>query len=127
MSADETAPGREAITGRQREIAALVARGYSNQQIAAEMVISPGTAANHVNQILRRLALASRSELAAWASQRGLASAQNRLLMTLERLLDIAPESLDSALDAAAQAVSDALQADKVDAFLYDPSTSTLV
>jgi two-component system OmpR family sensor kinase len=127
MSTDETGPGREALTARQREIAALVARGYTNQQIAAEMVISSGTAANHMNQILRRLGLGSRSELAAWASQRGLATGQNRLLMTLERLLDIAPDDLDSALDAAALAVADALQADKVDAFLHDPSTSTLV
>jgi len=127
MTADETGPGRVALTGRQREIAALVARGYTNQQIAAEIVVSPGTAANHVNQILRRLGLGSRSELAAWASQRGLATAQNRMLTTLERLLDIAPDDLDAALDAAALAVADALQADKVDAFLHDPSTSTLV
>jgi two-component system, OmpR family, sensor kinase len=127
MSQDETEPGRGALTGRQREIAALVARGYTNQAIAAELVISPGTAANHVNEVLRRLGLSSRSELAAWASQRGLASTQNRLLITLERLLDIAPDDLDSALDAAALAVADALQADKVDAFLHEPSTATLV
>ena len=119
--------GREGLTARQRDVAALVARGYTNQQIATELVMSQGTAANHVQQILRRTGLASRAELATWASQRGLAPDQNRLLSTLERLLEIDPIDLDSALDAAALAVAEALGADKVDAFLFDSSTATLV
>lgn len=127
MSQDEGGLGREALTARQRAVAALVARGYTNQQIAAELVISPGTAANHVNQILRRLGLSSRSELATWVSQRGLAAGQNRLLLTIERLLAIAPHNLDAALDTATLAVAEALRAEKVDAFLYEPATSTLV
>lgn len=127
MAQDDREPGRETLTVRQREIAALVARGYSNQQIASEMVITPGTAANHVQQILGRLGLGSRAELAAWASQRGLTVSRNRLLMTLERLLAITPSDLDSALDAASMAVAEALRAEKVDAFLYEQSTSTLV
>lgn len=127
MTLDEGGPGREALTVRQREVAALVARGYTNQQIAAEMVISPGTAANHVQQTLGRLGLSSRSELATWVSQRGLANGQNRLLNTLEQLIEILPLDLDSALDAATLAVAEALRCDKVDAFLYEPSTSTLV
>src|SRR3979411_431974 len=127
ITRDEDQLGREALTTRQRDIAALVARGYTNQQIAAELVISQGTAANHVQQILRRTGLTSRAELAAWASQRGLATDQNRLLSTLERLLEIDPTDLDTALDAAAQAVAEALGADKVDAFLFESSTATLV
>jgi signal transduction histidine kinase/DNA-binding CsgD family transcriptional regulator len=127
MAHDDREPGRETLTVRQREIAALVARGYTNQQIATEMVITPGTAANHVQQILGRVGLGSRAELAAWASQRGITVSRNRLLMTLERLLAISPSDLDSALDAASLAVAEALRADKVDTFLYDPSTSTLV
>jgi len=95
--------GRQALTPRQRHVASLVARGLTNQQIAHELVLTPGTAANHVQQILRRLGLGSRSELAVWASQRGLAVAENRLLTTLQRLLEIDPRDLDSALDAAAQ------------------------
>ena len=127
MTLDEGGLGRDALTVRQREVAALVAQGYTNQQIAAEMVISPGTAANHVQQTLGRLGLSSRSELATWVSQRGLANGQNRLLNTLERLIDILPLDLDSALDAATLAVAEALRCEKVDAFLYEPSTSTLV
>jgi signal transduction histidine kinase len=80
-----------------------------------------------VQQILSRLGLGSRAELAVWVSQRGLASGQNRLLTTLERLLDIVPRDLDSALDAASLAVAEALRAEKVDAFLHEPATATLV
>jgi two-component system OmpR family sensor kinase len=127
MSQGDSVPGREALTLRQREIAALVARGYTNQQIAAHMVIAAGTAANHVQQILTRLRLSSRSELAAWATQRGLAIEENRLLTTLQRLLEIVPRDMDTALDAATLAVAEVLRAEKVDAFLYEPSTSTLV
>jgi signal transduction histidine kinase/DNA-binding CsgD family transcriptional regulator len=125
--AQEEDAGRQALTPRQRHVAALVARGFTNQQIAKELVVTHGTAANHVQQILSRLGLASRAELAVWASQRGLAVAENQLLSTLQRLLDIDPRDLDSALDAAAQAVAQALGADKVDAFVYESSTATLV
>ena len=124
---EERTPGREALTERQRDVAGLVARGYTNNQIAAELVISPGTAANHVQEILRRLSLNSRAELAAWATERDLGAGQNRLLVTLQRLLEIDPSDMDAALDAASLAVADALGADKVDAFLYDPATATLV
>ena len=106
MSQDEGGLGREALTARQRQIAALVASGYTNQQIAAELVITVGTAANHVQQILTRLGLSSRSELAVWMSQRVLATDKNRLLATLERLLEIGPRDLDAALDAATLAVA---------------------
>jgi two-component system, OmpR family, sensor kinase len=126
MLEDEPGRGRKALTGRQREITALIARGDTNQQIATELVISPGTVGNHIEQILRRLNLGSRVELATWANQHGLAS-QNRLLTTLERLLEIDPSDLHAALDAATKAVADALGAEKVDAFLYDTATATLV
>ena len=119
--------GRGAVTVRQREIAALVARGYTNQQLAAELVITEGTAANHIQQILSRLGLRSRAELAAWASERGLAPAHDGMLSTLERLLAIEAGDLETALDTAAEALADVLGADKVDAFVYDAATATLV
>jgi len=127
MTRRKAEPGREAVTLRQREIAALVARGYTNQQIASELVITEGTAANHVQQILSRVGLRSRAELATWASQRGLVAAHNGMLSTLERLLEIETGDMGAALDAAAQALAEALGADKVDAFVYEPSTATLV
>jgi DNA-binding CsgD family transcriptional regulator len=60
------------LTPREQEVAALVARGLTNRQIAAELVITEGTAANHVKHILARLVLDSRVQIAAWAIERGL-------------------------------------------------------
>lgn len=57
------------LTRRQREVAVLIARGLSNAQIAEELVVTPGTAANHVEHILRRLGCRSRAQVAAWAVQ----------------------------------------------------------
>lgn len=53
--------------------------------------------------------------------------AQARLLGTLERLLALEPTGLRPALDSAAQLVAEALGADKIDAFLHDPSIDSLV
>jgi ATP/maltotriose-dependent transcriptional regulator MalT len=59
-----------ALTARELEIAALIARGLSNRGIADELVISPATAARHVANIFSKLGFSSRSQLAAWAAQR---------------------------------------------------------
>jgi len=60
------APGNE-LTEREREVLALVARGYTNKQIAGELYVSEKTARNHVSHILEKLGLARRSEAAAYA------------------------------------------------------------
>jgi DNA-binding CsgD family transcriptional regulator len=60
------------LTRRQQEVAACLAEGLSNAEIAARMTITEGTAANHVEQILRRLGLTSRTQIAVWAVERGL-------------------------------------------------------
>jgi predicted ATPase/DNA-binding NarL/FixJ family response regulator len=57
---------------REQEVAALVARGLTNRQIAAELVIAVGTASNHVKHILARLGFDSRVQIAAWAIEHGL-------------------------------------------------------
>jgi DNA-binding NarL/FixJ family response regulator len=59
-----------ALTRREREVAALIAQGMSNRQIAKELSISERTAANHVAKILRKLGLRSRAQIASWAAQR---------------------------------------------------------
>ena len=58
------------LTAREREIAALIARGLSNRGIADELVISPATAARHVANIFTKLGFSSRAQVAAWAAQR---------------------------------------------------------
>lgn len=57
------------LTRRQREVAVLVARGFTNRRISSEMAISENTVANHVAAILDRLDASARSQIAAWASE----------------------------------------------------------
>ena len=59
-------PGSE-LTEREREVLALVARGYTNKQIADTLYVSEKTARNHVSHILEKLGLSRRSEAAAFA------------------------------------------------------------
>lgn len=61
-----------ALIPREREVAELVARGLSNRQIAEALVITERTAESHVQHILDKLGLTSRSQIAAWAVDRGL-------------------------------------------------------
>ena len=75
------APGRGApageagpLTAREREVARLVARGSSNRQIAETLVISERTAEAHLSNILSKLGLSTRVQLAAWAVGNRLAS-----------------------------------------------------
>ena len=60
------------LSRREREVALLVARGYSNRQIAERLSISPRTAGVHVGNILGKLALDSRTQLASWLLRKGL-------------------------------------------------------
>ena len=60
------------LTPRQQEVAGLIAAGLSNREIAERLVLTGGTVANHVEQILRRLGFRSRTQVAVWAAERGL-------------------------------------------------------
>ncbi|HQZ34756.1 MAG TPA: LuxR C-terminal-related transcriptional regulator [Ilumatobacteraceae bacterium] len=60
------------LTGREREVAALIAEGLTNSQLAERLFISPKTAAVHVSNILMKLGLSSRAEVAAWAVRHGI-------------------------------------------------------
>jgi DNA-binding NarL/FixJ family response regulator len=62
-----TPPSGSELTEREREVLALIARGYTNRQIAATLYVSEKTARNHVSHILEKLGLARRSEAAAYA------------------------------------------------------------
>jgi DNA-binding NarL/FixJ family response regulator len=60
------------LTPREREVAALVARGLSNRAIAQELVITEATAERHIGNVFAKLGLDSRAQLAVWALQHGL-------------------------------------------------------
>jgi non-specific serine/threonine protein kinase len=57
------------LTPREKEIADLVARGMSNKEIAAALVISLRTAEGHVEHILAKLGFTSRAQIAAWGAE----------------------------------------------------------
>ncbi len=58
------------LTRREREVAALVAKGRSNREIADHFVLSERTVETHVSRILTKLQLTSRTQLAAWVLAR---------------------------------------------------------
>ena len=60
----------EGLTAREREIVVLVARGLSNRDIAARLVISKRTVDAHVNHIFAKLGLSSRVQLTIWLRDR---------------------------------------------------------
>jgi non-specific serine/threonine protein kinase len=62
------------LTNREREVANLVADGLSNREIAERLVIAVSTAERHIANILAKLALTSRTQLAARVLQHGSAS-----------------------------------------------------
>jgi non-specific serine/threonine protein kinase len=65
--------GAGSLTSREQEIAALLAQGLSNKAIAKSLVIAQRTAETHVANVLVKLGLTSRSQVAAWvAEQRGI-------------------------------------------------------
>ncbi len=108
-------------------MAVLLARGLTNRRIAEELGLSQGRVANLVRSILAALRLDSRTQIAAWAVEQGLTGAQDRLLTLLDRLLRIEAVDLHAALAQVAEALAATLEAEKVDAFLLEPSTSSLV
>ncbi|MCX5359717.1 response regulator transcription factor [Streptomyces sp. NBC_00124] len=71
-----TAPGLECLTPREREVTGLAARGLTNEEIAAHMVISPFTAKTHVSRAMTKLGARDRAQLVVFAYESGLVRAR---------------------------------------------------
>ncbi len=73
------APGRTTqhafggLTTREREVAALIAQGKSTREVAEMLVVSERTVESHVANIMFKLGVRSRSQIAVWAVEKGLA------------------------------------------------------
>lgn len=66
------------LTSREMDVLKLVAKGYSNQEIADQLVISERTARTHVGNILRKLHLANRTQATIYALQEGLVTPEGQ-------------------------------------------------
>jgi DNA-binding NarL/FixJ family response regulator len=66
-------PELDRLTDREREIVAWVATGRSNDEIAAELVVSPATVRTHVSRAMVKLGARDRAQLVVVAVQSGLA------------------------------------------------------
>ena len=66
-------PPAEPLTDRELDVVRLVARGRTNNEIAAELYVSLSTVKNHLGSIHRKLPARNRVEIAAWAWESGVA------------------------------------------------------
>ena len=72
----QRSPEEPSVTPRENEVLKLVAKGYTYQEIAERLFVSPKTVQNHVQNILTKLQLHRRYELMRYAIQRGLDRAE---------------------------------------------------
>jgi non-specific serine/threonine protein kinase len=68
--------GAQRLTPREHEVAELAAQGFTNRQIADALVIAEKTVANHLQRVLEKLDLRTRTQLAARAAAFGLATSR---------------------------------------------------
>jgi predicted ATPase/class 3 adenylate cyclase/DNA-binding CsgD family transcriptional regulator len=66
------------LTPREQEVAALIAQGLTNREIASRLVIAERTAEGHVQSIFNKLGFNARAQIAAWAVEHGLRAAEPR-------------------------------------------------
>jgi DNA-binding NarL/FixJ family response regulator len=73
-SREEVAPAGvlTRLTGRERELAALIGQGRSNKEIAEALIVTKRTVETHIGNILSKLGFTSRAQIVAWAITSGL-------------------------------------------------------
>ena len=75
LGGGEPVEGPAELTPREREVVTLLAEGLTNGELATRLFISPKTASVHVSNILAKLSMTSRAEIAAYSVRSGLADA----------------------------------------------------
>ena len=78
-SPEQLLPPASSLTPRERDVLRLLARGYTNRQIAEALFIGEGTVGIHIQHIFAKLGFSSRAQAAAWAVAHGLADPPSSL------------------------------------------------
>ncbi|CAN7258664.1 response regulator transcription factor [Paenibacillus sp. LjRoot153] len=68
----ENADTFESLSEREREVLALIAKGFSNKEIAEQLIISVKTVESHKSNVMEKLGLKTRPELVKYAVKKGL-------------------------------------------------------
>jgi DNA-binding NarL/FixJ family response regulator len=71
VSADAVGDLESPLTKREREVATLLTEGLTNREMGERLYLSEWTTATHVRNILAKLDLSSRAQIAAWVASRG--------------------------------------------------------
>ena len=71
---DESRKRAAELSPREQQVAALLADGLTNRQIAGRLVVTERTVAAHIEHILDKLGFASRHQVATWAAENGLST-----------------------------------------------------
>lgn len=69
---DKDGEANPTLSQREKEILRMLAEGYSNKEIAEELVVSPSTVHSHRSNLMNKLGMGNRRELIQYARQRGL-------------------------------------------------------
>ncbi|WP_248926026.1 response regulator [Paenibacillus hamazuiensis] len=72
LNRGDTAGTYDLLSDREKEIVALIAKGYSNKEIAEQLVISVKTVETHKSNVMEKLGLKTRPELVKYAAKKGL-------------------------------------------------------
>ncbi len=72
LATDQIPRSREDVSGREREVLRLIGQGASNREIAERLIVSQHTVKVHLRNILNKLNLRNRQQIAAYAVQEGL-------------------------------------------------------
>src|SRR5438270_2910167 len=107
--------GQRWLTKREREVADLIARGLTNEQIADQLVLTPGTVANHVAHILAKLDLQSRVQIATTVVRQNAAGGADDVLALLQRLQLLHNAEVRDVLQHATDILTTVFAAEKVD------------